>query len=131
MGGRTRAPYPSEYKAELVRLVREEGRSPSELAREFEPSAQSIMNWVAQAEIDDGKRGGLTTDEKAELRRLRAENRVLRMEKDLLERADLNAAFSACRRIGWSSHPVELPAAIHWVTSRFSAKDSICPVRNE
>lgn len=77
MGGRTRPPCPSEYKAELVRLVREEGRSPRELAREFEPSAQSIMNWVVQAEIDDGKRGGLTTDEKAELRRLRAESAVL------------------------------------------------------
>ena len=89
MGGRTRPPYPTEYKAELVRLVREEGRSPRELAREFEPSAQSIMNWVVQAEIDDGKRGGVTTDEKAELRRLRAENRVLRMEKDLLEKAAL------------------------------------------
>lgn len=86
MGGRTRPPYPTEYKAELVRLVREEGRSPRELAREFEPSAQSITNWVVQAEIDDGKRGGLTTDEKAELRRLRAENRVLRMEKDLPEK---------------------------------------------
>lgn len=94
MGGRTRPPYPTEYKAELVRLVREEGRSPSELAREFEPSAQSIMNWVVQAEIDDGQRGGLTTDEKAELRRLRAENRVLRMEKDLLEKA---AAFFAAK----------------------------------
>ena len=42
MGGRTRAPYPPEYKAELVRLVREEGRSPSELAREFEPSAARL-----------------------------------------------------------------------------------------
>lgn len=94
MGGRTRPPYPTEYKAELVRLVREEGRSPSELAREFEPSAQSIMNWVVQAQIDDGQRGGLTTDEKAELRRLRAENRVLRMEKDLLEKA---AAFFAAK----------------------------------
>lgn len=94
MGGRTRPPYPTEYKAELVRLVREEGRSPSELAREFEPSAQSITNWVVQAEVDDGKRGGLTTDEKAELRRLRAENRVLRMEKDLLEKA---AAFFAAK----------------------------------
>ena len=94
MGGRTRPPYPTEYKAELVRLVREEGRSPSELAREFEPSAQSIMNWVVQAEIDEGQRGGLTTDEKAELRRLRAENRALRMEKDLLEVA---AAFFAAK----------------------------------
>ena len=57
----------------MVRLVREECRSPSELAREFEPSAQSTANWVVQAEIDDGKRGVLTTDEKAGLRRLRAE----------------------------------------------------------
>ena len=87
MGGRTRPRYPPEYRAELVRLVREEGRSPSELAREFEPSGQSITNWVGQAEIDDGKRGGLTTDEKAELRKLRAENRVLRMEKEILEKA--------------------------------------------
>jgi len=94
MGGRTRPPFPPEYKAELVGLVREEGRSPSELAREFEPSGQSITNWVAQAEIDDGKRGGLTVDEKAELRKLRAENRVLRMEKDLLEKA---AAFFAAK----------------------------------
>ena len=67
-------------------MVREEGRSPREFAREFELSAQSIMNWVVQAEIDDGKRGGVTTDEKAELRWLRAENWVLRMEKDLLEK---------------------------------------------
>ena len=89
MGGRTRPPYPTEYKTELVRLVREEGRSSRELAREFEPSAQSIMNWVVQAEIDDGKRGGVTSDEKAELRRLRAENRELRMEKDLLKRSSL------------------------------------------
>ncbi len=91
---RTRPPYPAEYRAELVRLVREEGRSPSDLAREFEPSAQSITNWVAQAEIEKGQRPGLTTDEKAELKRLRSENRVLRMEKDLLEKA---AAFFAAK----------------------------------
>jgi len=90
----TRPPYPAEYRAELVRLVREESRSPSELAREFEPSAQSIANWVAQADIDTGRRDGLTTDEKAELKRLRSENRVLRMEKDLLEKA---AAFFAAK----------------------------------
>ena len=90
----TRPPYPAEYRAELVHLVREERRAPTELAREFEPSAQSIANWVAQADIDIGRRDGLTTDEKAELKRLRSENRVLRMEKDLLEKA---AAFFAAK----------------------------------
>ncbi len=73
---RTHARYPEEYKAEIVRLVREDGRAPSELAREFEPSAQSIVNWVAQAEINTGVRQGLTTDEKTELKRLRSEVRV-------------------------------------------------------
>jgi transposase len=77
-----------------VRLVREEGRTPTELAREFEPSVQSIANWVAQADIDAGRRDGLTSEERAELKRLRSENRVLRMEKDLLEKA---AAFFAAR----------------------------------
>jgi transposase len=77
---RSRPPYPSEYWAELVCLVREDGRAPTDLAREFEPSAQSITNWVAQAEIDAGKRQGLSSDEKAELKRPRSENRVLRME---------------------------------------------------
>jgi transposase len=91
---KSRPPYPAEYRAELVRLVREEGRSPTELAREFEPSAQSIANWVAQADIDAGRTDGLTTDEKAELKRLRSENRVLKMEKDLLEKA---AAFFAAK----------------------------------
>ena len=90
----TRPPYPAEYRAELVRLVREEGRSPSDLAKEFEPSAQSIANWVAQAEIDDGRKDGLTTDEKSELKRLRSEVRVLKMEKELLEKA---AAFFAAK----------------------------------
>ena len=91
---RTRPAYPAEYKAELVRLVREEGRTPSDLAREFEPTGQSIASWVAQADIDGGARDGLTTDEKAELKRLRSENRILKMEKDLLEKA---AAFFAAK----------------------------------
>jgi transposase len=91
---RTHVRYPEEYKAEIVRLVREDGRTPSDLAREFEPSAQSIVNWVAQAEINAGARQGLATDEKAELKRLRSEVRVLRMEKDLLEKA---AAFFAAK----------------------------------
>ena len=91
---RTRPAYPAQYKAELVRLVREEGRTPASLAKEFEPTGPSIASWVAQAEIDASDRDGLTTDEKAELKRLRSEVRVLKMEKDLLEKA---AAFFAAK----------------------------------
>jgi transposase len=54
-------------------------RTPEELARQFEPSAQAIRNWVRQAERDDGRRqDGVTTMEQDELRRLRRENRALR-----------------------------------------------------
>jgi class 3 adenylate cyclase/tetratricopeptide (TPR) repeat protein len=67
----------SAFRAETVRLVRS-GRNSEELAREFEPSGQSIRNWVRQADIDEGYREFLTTAERAGLSRLRRENRILR-----------------------------------------------------
>jgi len=70
-----------------VELVRA-GRSPVELAEEFEPSEQCIRNWVKQADRDSGKRqDGLTTAEKEELGRLRRENRALREERAILAKA--------------------------------------------
>ncbi len=70
--------------AELARA----GRSAEELAREFEPSAQAIRNWVAQADRDEGRRGdGLTSAEREEVRRLRRENRRLRQEREILAKA--------------------------------------------
>ena len=75
--GKHRAPYPAEFRAHIVELVKA-GRTPEELAREFEPSVQTIINWVAQADIDAGVRQeGLTTAERQELTRLRRENRQL------------------------------------------------------
>ena len=70
---KSRTPYPSEYRAEMVRLVRAD-RSIEQLSRGYEPSHQTIRNWVHQADIDDGQREGLTTTEREELRR---ENRIL------------------------------------------------------
>jgi len=71
----------------MVELIRA-GRTPDELAREFEPSAEAIRNWVKQADRDDGRRqDGLTTLERDELGRLRRENRQLRQERDILAKA--------------------------------------------
>jgi transposase len=71
----------------MVELVRA-GRAPEALAREFEPTARSIHNWVAQANRDEGRRSdGLTTEERRALVRLRREDRPLRMEREILSKA--------------------------------------------
>ena len=79
--------YPPEFRQQLVELVHA-GRSPEELAKEFEPSAQTIRNWLAQSERDEGRRSdGLTTTERQELSRLRRENRQLKLEREILSKA--------------------------------------------
>ena len=84
---KSRPPYPPELRRRLVALARA-GRSPGELAQQFEPSEQCIRNWVKQAERDEGKRqDGLTSEEKTELARLRRENRTLREERAILAKA--------------------------------------------
>lgn len=84
---KTRKAYPDEFKKKLIALVRQ-GRTPEELGRQFEPSAQAIRNWVAQDDRDKGQRAdGLTTGERDELQRLRRENERLREEREILKKA--------------------------------------------
>ena len=84
---KSRPPYTPEFRQRIIELVRA-GRSPEELAKEFEPTAQSIRNWVAQAERDTGRRtDGLSSSERDELSRLRRENRQLRQEREILSKA--------------------------------------------
>ena len=84
---RTRPPYPAEFRQHILELVRA-GRTPEQLAQEFEPSAQTIRNWMRQSDLDSGQRhDGLTRDEKAELARLRRENKRLRQEREILKKA--------------------------------------------
>ena len=84
---RTRKGYAPEYRRRMVELVRA-GRSPEKLAEEFEPSANSIRNWVQQADRDEGRRNdGLTTEEREELRRLKRELRQVKLERDILAKA--------------------------------------------
>jgi transposase len=71
----------------MVELVRS-GRTPEELSREFEPSADSIRSWVRQSDPDEGRReDGLTSAEREELTRLRRENRRLQEEREILSKA--------------------------------------------
>ncbi len=79
-------PYPLEFRRQIVELARA-GRTARELAREFEPSYWTIREWIRQADIDDGKEEGLSTDEKEELTRLRRENRQLKLEREILSKA--------------------------------------------
>jgi transposase-like protein len=67
--------------------VRSSDKSVSQLAKELGVSDNSLRSWVRQAEIDEGNREGLTTDEREELKRLRRENKVLKQERDFLKKA--------------------------------------------
>jgi transposase len=90
---RTRPPYPPEFRAEAVRLIRSSGKPLLEISKDLGVSEQSLRVWIKQADLDEGRRDdGLTTSELEELRRLRRENRVLREEREILKKA---AAFFA------------------------------------
>jgi transposase-like protein len=79
--------YAPEYRQRIIEMARA-GRRLSELARQFEPTVETIRLWVKQAELDEGVRSdGLTTDERTELNRLRRENRVLLEEREILKKA--------------------------------------------
>ncbi|AVO37133.1 IS3 family transposase [Pukyongiella litopenaei] len=81
---RTRNPYPAEFREQMVALVRT-GRSVESLAREYEPCAATIHEWVRQATADDGDDpSSLTSAERDELRQLRREVKQLRQERDIL-----------------------------------------------
>jgi transposase len=88
-GRRPRRSFTSEYKAEVVRLLRDSGRTPHEVAAELDLTESAIRQWVKQAEIDEGRGppGALTTAEREELTRLRREVRMLRAERDVLKKA--------------------------------------------
>ncbi len=84
---RPRRSFSKEFKRDAVDLVRSSGRTVPEVARDLDLTESALRQWVRQADIDRGRRDGLTTAEREELARLRKENRVLREERDILKRA--------------------------------------------
>jgi transposase len=84
---RSKPAYPPGLRQRILDLVRA-GRTVASLAREYEPTENTIRNWVAQADRDAGIRSdGLTTDERKELNQLRREVRTLREEREILKKA--------------------------------------------
>jgi transposase len=84
-------PYPPEYRADAVRLVREGGRSIADVAGSLGVSTEALRIWIKRSDLDSGRRkDGLTSDEREELRRLR--KRVRDLEEDKVISA---AAFFA------------------------------------
>jgi len=84
---RGRRPYPLEFRRQMVDLVRA-GRTPEDLAQEFEPTVKAIRNWVKQSDLEEGRlEESLTSAEREELRRLRREVRQLREEREILAKA--------------------------------------------
>ena len=84
--------YPREFRRQAVELVRLGEQPIRKIAADLGVSDQTLRNWIKQIDIDEGRRGGLTTEERAEMVRLRRANRVLEMENEILKRA---AAFFA------------------------------------
>ncbi len=86
MTRRHRRKFTDEFKAETVKLIRESGRTVGSVAKELDLTETAVRNWVKRAEAS-GSEDTLSPDERAELRRLRTENRELRMEKEILRKA--------------------------------------------
>ena len=85
--------YPEEFRQRAVELARQRAKPISQIAADLGIAQSVLHRWVRQVDIDAGqRRDGLTTDEHAELVRLRRANRVLEMENEILKRA---AAFFA------------------------------------
>lgn len=100
----TRPPYPPEFREQIVELHRA-GRSFAELAAEFEPSEQTIRAWVAQSQVASrAPSASLPVDEREELRRLRREVKQLRLEREILSKAEAWFARESNALPGSSSH---------------------------
>ncbi len=85
---KTRPAYPEEFRARAVDLVRSSGKSQKDVARELGVSTNALREWIKRADLDTGRRtDGLTSDERAELSRLRRQLRVVTEERDILAKA--------------------------------------------
>ena len=79
--------FSDSFKAGAVALVRQQGRSVAQAARELGIGESNLHRWIEAADVEAGNKQGLTAAEKAEIRELKRENQTLRMERDILKKA--------------------------------------------
>jgi transposase len=91
-------PYDSEFRTRAIELVRTRGLPRAQVARDLGINVDTLRLWVKQAEIDAGRREGRTSDDKAELARLRREVAVLREEREILKKAARFFAIESATR---------------------------------
>ena len=89
-------PHPPEFHQRAVELARLREKPVAQIAADLGISESCLRRWMDVADVDDGRRPGLTTDEKAELVSLRRKNRVLELEVEILKRA---AAYFAWENV--------------------------------
>ena len=80
-------PHPPEFRQRAIELARLGDKPIAKIAEDLGIAESCLRNWLKQADIDDGQRGGLSTDERAELVALRRELRTAKMEVEILKRA--------------------------------------------
>ena len=93
-----RLPYPPEFRARAVELARTSGLRPGQVAHDLGVDPDTMRRWLRQADVDAGRREGATTDEKAELARLRRENALLKEEREILRKATMVFARESATR---------------------------------
>ena len=107
---RARRQFTDEFKAGAVRLVLDEGKTVAQVARDLDLTPSALGGWVKQARANrDGGKSGLTSDERAELARLRKELRVVKLEREVLGKAIVHSTGdrNTTRSTSWRKHVVK------------------------
>jgi transposase len=79
--------YPKEFRADVVRVARQGNASLEQIAKDFGISSSCLHRWLADADVQDGNREGVTREESSELRELKKRNRLLEQENEVLRKA--------------------------------------------